>query len=69
MMTRDPALIISLARARHGGPISTQHADLLTRIDLLPTGSGFTGTIATFALGARLWEQCRDPGRVDKVEC
>lgn len=67
MVDRDPALIICLGAARDGWSITTDNADLLSRLDLLGTSAGALGALATLATTALLGEESGDPGAVDEV--
>lgn len=67
MPGRDPTLIIRLRTGRDGGPIGSNHGDLVRGIDLLGLAGGFLGALGAFAAALFLGEERCDPGAVDEV--
>ena len=69
MMCRDPALIIGFSPTRHCWAISSQDADLITRINFLGAAGRALGAVSAFATTCLLRKKCRDPGVVDEITC
>lgn len=68
MVGRDPRLIVGGGTAGDSRAVSTDNADLLSRVDLLGTARGALGALAALSATLLLREEGGDPGVVDEVD-